>query len=127
MSNQGGEKGNKVETSNQNSLQFSRIKTANFHFRKSYSTRDISHNSNSTSTLSIAEQSREMFMSTYLIQGNDIDILENLAEIVKEQQSFEMYNTSHLSPYIKLDYVPCKTFQSRSEQAKKFFAFFSNK
>ena len=101
-------------------LEFSKVKTANYHFRRSLSSNNLPVNS---SSITISEQSKENFISTHQLEGNDIEILEYLAEVVKEQQTFEVYGLPSVIAPIRLDHTPCQTFQSKSQKKASFFGF----
>jgi hypothetical protein len=59
------------------------------------------------------DQAREKFFSKHLQVGeHDAEIIEYLAEVVKEQQTMEMSSGSTLPPVIRLDYSPCKEFKN---------------
>jgi len=60
----------------------------------------------------VREQSKVSFFKKLGLQKNDIEIIEHLAEIVKEQQSLEIHGVDQVSPVIRLDYSPCQILKN---------------
>jgi hypothetical protein len=59
------------------------------------------------------QQAREKFFTKHLQVGeHDAEIVEYLAEVVKQQQSAEMAAGASLPPVIRLDYATCKEFKN---------------
>eukprot|EP01114_Cavostelium_apophysatum_P003624 TRINITY_DN1365_c0_g1_i4.p1 TRINITY_DN1365_c0_g1~~TRINITY_DN1365_c0_g1_i4.p1 ORF type:complete len:879 (+),score=189.03 TRINITY_DN1365_c0_g1_i4:167-2803(+) len=74
--------------------------------QKNRGKRSLSDGNLVTIPAAVRESMKNAFFSRQNIQKNDVDIIEYVAEVVKEQQLFDLHGQK-MSPTIRLDYSPC--------------------
>jgi len=99
-----------ANTGDYGSLQFGIKKGSTGRDRRSYSDSQL--------TLKLlpfsgpAEHSKEMFFKKMNFEATDIEIIEYLAEVVKEQQCVQIHGAHKLIPIIRLDYTSTQLFKN---------------